>query len=271
MKKKLKERVDKLIVERKLAATRAKAQALILEGKVFSSQQKIDKAGTLLPEDAPLEIRTDESEWVSRGAYKLLRALEVFPVDPKGKVCMDLGASTGGFTDVLLARGARRVYAVDVGYGQLAWKLRNDSRVVVMERTNARYLQREHFDEPLDMVTIDASFISLKLLLPVVDSLISKGGSIICLVKPQFEAGKDRLGKGGIVRKPEIHKDILTEVAFFIEEQTTLWLKGATWSPIKGPKGNIEFLFYLQKNGHGNSHAIDFDTLVEESHRTLIN
>lgn len=263
-----KERVDKLIVGRKLASTRAKAQALILEGRVFSSHERIEKAGTLLPVDAPLEIKIKETEWVSRGAYKLLRALEVFPENPLDKVCMDLGASTGGFTDVLLSRGARKVYAVDVGYGQLAWKLRNDSRVIVMERTNARYLETKDFEEPLDIITIDASFISLKLLLPVVEKLLAKEGSIICLVKPQFEAGKERLGKGGIVRKAEIHQEILEEVAAFIETETQLYLIDVTWSSIKGPKGNIEFLFYLKKTGE-NNRDINFENLVTESHHIL--
>lgn len=258
---------------RNLAPSRAKACALILEGRVFSNHKQIVKVGTMLPKDASLEVKESNDasceEWVSRGAHKLLKALDIFHTNPTGKICMDIGASTGGFTHVMLSRGALKVYSVDVGYGQFAWKLRTDSRVVVMERTNARYLEPGQFEEGMDLITIDASFISLTLLLPVMEKLLKEDGCIICLVKPQFEAGKERLGKNGVVKDPLLHQTILQELSSFIEKQTLLSLRGATWSPLKGPKGNIEFLFFLQKGKKDESLHTDFTQIVAESHKTL--
>lgn len=241
-----KERADKLMVDKGLAESRSKAQALIIEGRVFVDGKPINKAGMLLPVTTVIEV-TETEPWVSRGAYKLLHALKTFSASPRGKVCADVGASTGGFTHVLLAMGAQKVYAIDVGYGQLAWSLRKDPRVIVMERTNARYLKRDDFGETLSLITVDASFISLRLLIPPLAGILPDSGEAIVLVKPQFEAGRERVGKKGVVRDPEMHIQVLRELSDFINVKTQLALIDATFSPIKGPKGNIEFLFFLKK------------------------
>jgi 23S rRNA (cytidine1920-2'-O)/16S rRNA (cytidine1409-2'-O)-methyltransferase len=242
-----KERLDKLLVERGLAPTRAKAQALIMAGLVRVNGSPADKAGQQVSTDLDLTVIGQETEWVSRGAKKLLKALEVFGIDPAGLVCLDVGASTGGFTEVLLSRNASRVYAVDVGYGQLAWKIRTDPRVVVMERTNARYLSRESFPAQVDLIVVDASFISLRLLLPPLLDLLKPDGEMAVLVKPQFEAGKERVGKGGVIRSPEIHREVLEEFIDYVRTLPGISLAGLTWSPIKGPSGNIEFLAHLSR------------------------
>lgn len=242
-----KERLDKLLVERGLAPTRAKAQALIMAGLVRVNGSPADKAGQQVPIDLDLTVIGQENEWVSRGAKKLIKALDVFGINPAGLVCLDVGASTGGFTEVLLSRDASRVYAVDVGYGQLAWKIRTDPRVVVMERTNARYLSRESFPTPIDLIVVDASFISLRLLLPPLLDILKPDGEMAVLVKPQFEAGKERIGKGGVVRSPEIHREVLEEFIDYVRGLPGISLAGLTWSPIKGPSGNIEFLAHLSR------------------------
>ncbi|HOV28471.1 MAG TPA: TlyA family RNA methyltransferase [Synergistales bacterium] len=242
-----KERLDKLLVEKGLAPTRAKAQALIMAGLVRVNGSPADKAGQQVPVDLDLTVIGQEEEWVSRGAKKLIKALDVFEINPAGLVCLDVGASTGGFTEVLLSRDASRVYAVDVGYGQLAWKIRTDPRVVVMERTNARYLSRESFPTPIDLIVVDASFISLRLLLPPLLDILKPDGEMAVLVKPQFEAGKERIGKGGVVRSPEIHREVLEEFIDYVRGLPGISLAGLTWSPIKGPSGNIEFLAHLSR------------------------
>lgn len=242
-----KERLDKLLVEKGLAPTRAKAQALIMAGLVRVNGSPADKAGQQVPVDLDLTVIGQEEEWVSRGAKKLIKALDVFEINPAGLVCLDVGASTGGFTEVLLSRDASRVYAVDVGYGQLAWKIRTDPRVVVMERTNARYLSRESFPTPIDLIVVDASFISLRLLLPPLLDILKPDGEMAVLVKPQFEAGKERIGKGGVVRSPEIHREVLEEFIDYVRGLPGISLAGVTWSPIKGPSGNIEFLAHLSR------------------------
>lgn len=242
-----KERLDKLLVEKGLAPTRAKAQALIMAGLVRVNGSPADKAGQQVPVDLDLTVIGQEDEWVSRGAKKLIKALDVFEINPAGLVCLDVGASTGGFTEVLLSRDASRVYAVDVGYGQLAWKIRTDPRVVVMERTNARYLSRESFPTPIDLIVVDASFISLRLLLPPLLDILKPDGEMAVLVKPQFEAGKERIGKGGVVRSPEIHREVLEEFIDYVRGLPGISLAGVTWSPIKGPSGNIEFLAHLSR------------------------
>lgn len=242
-----KERLDKLLVEKGLAPTRAKAQALIMAGLVRVNGSPADKAGQQVPVDLDLTVIGQEEEWVSRGAKKLIKALDVFGINPAGLVCLDVGASTGGFTEVLLSRDASRVYAVDVGYGQLAWKIRTDPRVVVMERTNARYLSRESFPTPIDLIVVDASFISLRLLLPPLLDILKPDGEMAVLVKPQFEAGKERIGKGGVVRSPEIHREVLEEFIDYVRGLPGISLAGLTWSPIKGPSGNIEFLAHLSR------------------------
>jgi 23S rRNA (cytidine1920-2'-O)/16S rRNA (cytidine1409-2'-O)-methyltransferase len=262
----LKERADKLMVDKGLAETRSKAQALIMEGHVFVDGKPIDKAGMLIPVTAAVEVVKREP-WVSRGAHKLLHALKVFSASPRGKVCTDIGASTGGFTQVLLAMGAQRVYAVDVGYGQLAWSLRKDPRVIAMERTNARYLKRDDFAEAVTFITVDASFISLRLLISPLADILPDDGEMVALVKPQFEAGRERVGKGGVVRDAETHAQVLRELGDFINTKTQLALIDATFSPIKGPKGNVEFFFFLKKGGRPA--PLDLDAVVVKAVEAL--
>lgn len=234
-------RADQLVVDRALAESRAKAQALILAGLVFSGERKIDKAGQTLAEDAPLEVRGREHPWVSRGGVKLAHALDHFAWDVNGSVALDVGASTGGFTDVLLSRGAKRVFAIDVGTNQLAWKLRQDPRVVVHEQTNARYLTPEIVTEPVDIITCDASFIGFAKVLDTALDFARPGGRLIALIKPQFEAERGEIGKGGVVRDAEVHARVCRQAARWIESRG--WnVVGITASPITGPEGNVEFL-----------------------------
>lgn len=239
----MKIRLDKLLLEKKLAPTRQKAQALIAAGQVLINNSLADKAGTMVDDSATIEVK-ESCPYVSRGGYKLEGGLEFFNINPADLICLDIGASTGGFTDCLLKNGAAKVYAVDVGYGQLAWELRQDPRVVVMERTNARYLTAADFEGPIDFAVIDAAFISLKLLLPPLLPLFRKQVSILALIKPQFEVGRGKVGKGGVVRDPALHQEVIEEIIDFCK---TLGLQnhGVTPSPILGPKGNKEFLMYL--------------------------
>lgn len=267
MKKKL-TRLDKLIVERQLLESRTLAQNYIEEGRIKLDGIIIKKPASMVPFDSCITVDAPEKEWVSRGAHKLIKGLDHFEIDPSGDTCIDIGASTGGFTDVLLSRGANRIYAVDVGYGQLAWKLRNDARVVVMERTNARYLTAEMLDrQKADIIVSDASFISLKLLLKPLEKLLKDEGLMVVLVKPQFEVGKRKVGRG-VVQDPQLHEETLSDLAAFIDTETGLILLNATYSPIRGPEGNIEFLFLLGlKNNTTMKHAnIDFRELVQEAH-----
>ena len=239
-------RVDQLLLARGLAESRAKAQALILAGLVFSGERKIDKAGQAVAEDAPLEVRGKEHPWVSRGGIKLAHALDHFGWDVTGAVALDVGSSTGGFTDVLLQRGASKVFAIDVGTNQLAWKLRSDPRVVVHEKTNARYLTSDIVIEPIDIITCDASFISLAKVLDKALDFAKPGGRLVALVKPQFEAERNEIGKNGVVRDPEIHARICNNAKLWIGERG--WkLTGLATSPITGPEGNIEFLLAAQR------------------------
>jgi len=241
-----KRRLDTLLVERELAESRAKAQALVLAGSVWSGERRLDKPGTTYAEDIPLELRGRDHPWVSRGGVKLAHALDHFALDPKGLVALDIGASTGGFTDVLLARGARRVYAVDVGHGQLAWKLRSDPRVAVLERVNARYLTKEHVPEPPDLIVCDASFIGLETLLPRALTLAPPGARLVALIKPQFEVGPARVGKGGVVRDPALHREVCERIAAWLGARG--WrVEGVTESPIRGPEGNVEFLIAARR------------------------
>ena len=251
-----KERLDKLLVARGLAESREQAQRLIMAGLVLVEDRPATKPGHKIPTDAVIRVK-ERPQFVSRGAHKLIAGLDVFGVDPQGWVCADLGASTGGFTDVLLQRGAARVYAVDVGYGQLHWRLRNDPRVVVMERTNARYLQS--LPEPVQLVVIDASFISLRLLLPAARRILAPDGQIIALVKPQFEAGRERVGKGGVVRDARVHRQVLREIVDWAAEHG-YGPQGLVPSPILGPKGNREFLLWLQPGRD----AVGTEELVEK-------
>ena len=260
-----KERIDKVLVSRGFVETRTKAQSLLMAGKVTVDGNRVDKPGALVFPDAAVEVIGTGNEWVSRGALKLLKALDVFPFDPKDRICVDIGASTGGFTQVLLSRGALRVYSVDVGYGQLAWSLRSDERVVVMERTNARHLLPDNFPDIPDRAVADASFISLKLLLPAMDTILSPQGEAVVLVKPQFEVGKGKVGKGGVVRSSEDHIVVLEEILNFCLRETTFTPCGMTYSPITGPMGNIEYLLYLSKSDSEPSipHPV---SIVEEAH-----
>jgi 23S rRNA (cytidine1920-2'-O)/16S rRNA (cytidine1409-2'-O)-methyltransferase len=238
----MKQRLDTLLVERGLVETRAKAQALVLAGKVFSGDRRLDKAGMPVASDLPLEVRGQDHPWVSRGGVKLDFALNHFALSPLGLVCLDIGASTGGFTDVLLARGAERVYAVDVGHGQLAWKLRTDPRVVVHERLNARFLTRDHVPEPVGALTCDASFIGLRTVLPAGLALCAPGAWAVALIKPQFEAGPGRVGKGGVVRDPAVHRAVCAEISAWWAGHAGWRVLGVVESPITGPEGNREFL-----------------------------
>jgi 23S rRNA (cytidine1920-2'-O)/16S rRNA (cytidine1409-2'-O)-methyltransferase len=244
-----KTRLDALLVARGLAENRSRAQALIMAGLVFSGERRLDKAGAQLSEDTEIEVRGREHPWVSRGGIKLAHGLEHFAVDAAGAVCLDVGASTGGFTDVLLHHGAKKVYAVDVGHGQLDWKLRNDERVVVLERTNARYLTSEQVPEPVDLIVCDASFIGLRTVLPAALALAAPGCRLIALIKPQFEVGKARVGKGGVVRDPELHAEVCEEIAGWLNGLAGWRVLGIAESPIRGPEGNVEFLIGAEFDG----------------------
>lgn len=235
-------RLDLLLVERGLADSRSKAQALIMSGNVHGTDRRLDKAGQELPLDMEITVRGRAHPWVSRGGIKLAHALDCFDINPTGLTCLDVGASTGGFTDVLLQGGAARVYAVDVGHGQLAWSLRQDDRVVVLERTNARYLTADQVPEAIDLIVCDASFIGLRTLLPAALALAATGGTLIALIKPQFEVGPDRVGKGGVVRDPGLHTEVCAEITAWLGQQPGWTVLGTDTSPIKGPQGNIEFL-----------------------------
>jgi len=244
-----KQRLDIALVDRGLVESRAKAQALIMAGQVFSGERRLDKPGMTIAADAPLELRGQDHPWVSRGGIKLAHAIDHFSIDVAGRVCLDIGASTGGFTDVLLQHGAARVYAVDVGHGQLAWKLRQDPRVVVMERTNARYLTTEQIPEPVDLIACDASFIGLETVLPAPLRLAAPGAWLVALIKPQFEVGPERVGKGGVVRDPALHREVCDRIAGWLGRQPGWSVIGVTESPITGPEGNREFLLVGRCSG----------------------
>ena len=260
-------RLDLLLVERGLEESRQRAQAVIMSGVVYVDGRKADKPGMAVPAAAAVEVRGDKLPYVSRGGLKLEKAMAAFPVHLEGAVCADIGASTGGFTDCMLQNGAAKVYAVDVGRGQLAWKLRSDPRVVCLERTNARYLSREQVPEELAFASVDVSFISLKLILPPLAALLAEGGQAVSLVKPQFEAGREKVGKKGVVRDPAVHLEVL-ERFFDHAAAAGLSVRGLTYSPIRGPEGNIEYLGWLQKDGE-TAAGLDLKALVEESHQVL--
>jgi len=264
---KIKKRLDVLLVENGFAETRTKAQAVIMSGLVYVDGQKADKPGISYEETAQIEVRTGGCPYVSRGGLKLEKALRDFGVDPTGYVCSDSGASTGGFTDCLLQQGASKVFAIDVGYGQLDWKIRSDPRVVVMERTNVRYVTPEDIGEPLDLSVIDVSFISLRIVLPVIKTFLKPTGQVVCLIKPQFEAGKEKVGKKGVVRDPAIHQEVLDNFVALTKE-IGFTILGLTFSPVKGPEGNIEFLAHLTVE---NKTGLEPDTasVVADAHKTL--
>lgn len=260
-------RLDQLVFELGFTESRERAKTTIMSGLVFVNGQRADKPGMPVSPDAKIEVHGDAIPFVSRGGFKLDKALKVFPVDPAGKVCIDCGASTGGFTDVLLQHGAAKVYAVDVGYGQLAWKLRTDDRVINLERTNLRYVTDEQIPEELDMAVMDVSFISIKLVLPTVKMLLKPGADIVCLIKPQFEAGRDEVGKKGVVRDENVHREVVNGILQFAPT-IGLSVMGLDFSPIKGPEGNIEYICYM-KNGEFEAPLPDVDAVVSASHSVL--
>lgn len=268
---KQKNRLDVALVEKGFFDSREKAKRAIMAGIVYVDNQKIDKAGTVIDTTKEIVVRGKTNPYVSRGGLKLEKAMKQFPITMQDKIAMDIGSSTGGFTDCMLINGATKVYSVDVGYGQLHWKLRQDDRVVVMERTNIRYVDKELIKEELDFASIDVSFISLKLVLPVAKSLLKKGGEIVALIKPQFEAGREKVGKKGVVRDINVHKDVISTISnFAIQEGFSI--KGLSFSPIKGPEGNIEYLIYLQNNSDGSIENIDdlINSVVDQSHNMLV-
>lgn len=262
-----KERLDAAVFSRGLAESRSKASALIMAGQVYVNGQKASKAGMSVTPQDKIDVRGEKLPFVSRGGLKLDKAIRVFTLQLDGLVCMDIGASTGGFTDCMLQNGAKKVYSIDVGYGQLAWKLRTDARVVNMERTNFRYLTPEDIPETPDFASVDVSFISLKIILPVLHTLLKENGSCVCLVKPQFEAGREHVGKKGVVRDPAVHREVLQTVADFAFSHG-FSVRGADYSPIRGPEGNIEYLLLLRKENDPSFADLDLDALVARSHLT---
>lgn len=262
-----KERLDVLLVQRNLAASREKARAVIMSGIVYVDGQREDKAGSFFPPDVSIEVRGEKMPYVSRGGYKLAKAVKEFHLNLQGMICMDIGSSTGGFTDCMLKNGAAKVYAVDVGRGQLDWSLRNDPRVVVMEKTNIRYVTPEDIDDQLDFASVDVSFISLTKILVPARQLLKDGAEMVCLIKPQFEAGRDKVGKHGVVRDKAVHREVIDMVMDFARENGFVLLD-LSYSPIKGPEGNIEYLLHIKK-GTGESRNLDSEAVVEASHREL--
>jgi len=263
----MKERLDILLVNKGLAPSREKAKTLIMEGNVFVNNEREDKAGSMFDVDSNIEVHGNTLKYVSRGGFKLEKAMESFDIKLEDTVCMDIGASTGGFTDCMLQNGASKVFSVDVGYGQFAWKLRQDERVVCMEKTNIRYVTADDIGTKLDFASCDVSFISLTKVLPVAYELLNETGKMVCLIKPQFEAGREKVGKKGVVRDPEVHKEVINKIVDFSRECGFAVL-GLDHSPIKGPEGNIEYLIYIGKNAE-DMEAVDVEGLVERSHLTL--
>lgn len=265
----MKKRLDVLLVEKNLAPSREKAKAVIMAGLVYADNQKADKCGTTYDENVKLEVRGPALKYVSRGGLKLEKAMKSFSLDLKDKITMDIGASTGGFTDCMLQNGAKKVYSVDVGYGQLAWKLRCDPRVVNLERTNMRKVTREQIPDVIDFFSIDVSFISIKLLLPVARELLSDSARAVCLIKPQFEAGRENVGKKGVVRDKNVHNSVVKDIYDFCLNNGYSVL-GLDYSPIKGPEGNIEYLIYIKKSDSPVSETdVSVEELVENSHKQL--
>ena len=265
----MKERLDVLLVNRGLAPSREKAKTLIMEGKVFVNHNREDKAGSTFPDDCQIEIHGETLKYVSRGGLKLEKAMNHFTISLEGKVCMDIGASTGGFTDCMLQNGASKVFSVDVGYGQFAWKLRQDPRVVCMEKTNIRYVTPEQIGEPLNFASVDVSFISLTKVLGPARELLTDGGEMVCLIKPQFEAGREKVGKKGVVRDPKVHEEVIHRVIDFALDNGFSILN-LEFSPIKGPEGNIEYLVHIKKEQEPKKEAsIDVAETVALAHGQL--
>ena len=264
----MKERLDVLMVNRGLSETRSKAQAIIMSGIVYVDGSKEDKCGQKFGESVSIEVRGSTLRYVSRGGLKLEKAMNNFDATLEGKVCMDVGSSTGGFTDCMLQNGAVKVYSVDVGNGQLAWKLRNDERVVCMEKTNIRYVTPDDIEDRIEFASIDVSFISLTKVLPPVKELLTDDGEIVCLIKPQFEAGREKVGKKGVVRDQKVHVEVVEMIVDFAR-QIGFKTLDLSYSPIKGPEGNIEYLLYITKDQTKENKEFDIKAMVEESHRSL--
>lgn len=264
----MKERLDVLLVGRGMAPSREKAKAIIMSGNVFVEGQREDKAGTMFPDTVNIEVKGYEQKYVSRGGLKLEKAMQHFEVSLRDQVCMDVGSSTGGFTDCMLQNGACKVYAVDVGHGQLDWKLRNDERVVCMERTNIRYITPEDLQEPPAFVSIDVAFISLTKVLEPVKNVMTQDGEIVCLIKPQFEAGREKVGKKGVVRDKSVHLEVI-EMVIAYARSLDFGVMNLEFSPIKGPEGNIEYLLHLKNGGTDTAECVDPAAVVEEAHKTL--
>ena len=265
----MKERLDVLLVNRGLASSREKAKTMIMEGNVFVNNNREDKAGATFPDDCKIEIHGKTLQYVSRGGLKLEKAMKHFGITLDGKVCMDIGASTGGFTDCMLQNGASKVYAVDVGYGQFAWKLRQDERVVCMEKTNIRYVTPEQIDDALDFASVDVSFISLTKVLIPARALLKDAGQMVCLIKPQFEAGREKVGKKGVVRDKKVHEEVIEKVVGFALENG-FSIHNLEYSPIKGPEGNIEDLVYIEKSENPQKEeSVDIHAVVEAAHGEL--
>ena len=271
-----KKRLDVMLVEQGLAESREKAKAIIMSGIVYVDGEKEDKAGSTFAETASIEVRGKTLKYVSRGGLKLEKAMQVFPIELEGKVCMDVGASTGGFTDCMLQNGAVKVYSVDVGYGQLAWKLREDERVICMEKTNIRYVKPEDIDDKIEFASVDVSFISLSKVLPPLRDLLKEDAEVVCLIKPQFEAGREKVGKKGVVRDKSVHVEVIENVSCFALV-SGFEILGLDFSPVKGPEGNIEYLIHLRKTAEIQENDILLEEdykktikqLVEDSHTTL--
>lgn len=266
-----KERLDVLLVERNLVESRQRAKTMIMTGNVLVNNQREDKAGTKVPVDAEIRIKGNPLPYVSRGGLKLEKAMKNFDVTLEGKVCADIGASTGGFTDCMLQNGAVKVYSIDVGYGQLAWSLRNDPRVVCMEKTNVRYITPADIEELANFASIDVSFISLDKIMDAVLGILTEDGQVVCLIKPQFEAGREKVGKKGVVRDPEVHREVIERVVGQMVERKVA-IKGLSYSPIRGPEGNIEYLLHISKSGEGiDPDALPklIDDVVNQSHEKI--
>lgn len=269
MKDKQNERLDQAVFNRGLAESREKAKAYIMAGVVFVNDQKVDKPGTLVKKIDNIDVRANPLKYVSRGGLKLEKAMEVFELKLDGMICADIGASTGGFTDCMLQNGAKKVYAIDVGYGQLAWKLRTDSRVVNLERTNFRYITQNEIPDMLDFASVDVSFISLSLIIPALVPLLKENARAVCLIKPQFEAGKEKVGKKGVVRDPSVHREVIEKIVN-VMKINGMSVLGLDFSPVKGPEGNIEYLIYIQKNEDVFIvDDINIESITQKSHEEL--
>lgn len=263
-----KERLDILLVQKKMFNSREKARASIMAGEIYVDDKKIDKCGEMINSEANIEFRGSTLPYVSRGGLKLEKAIKSFNIKLENKVCMDIGASTGGFTDCMLQNGAKKVYSIDVGYGQFAWKLRNDPRVVLFERTNARYLKKEDINDDINFASIDVSFISLTKIIPALLELLEGNGEVVSLIKPQFEAGREKVGKKGVVKDKNTHIEVIEKIIIFLKENNCRIIN-LDYSPIKGPEGNMEYLVYFSKNSEVGNKDVDIELIVNNAHNTL--